>query len=212
MAKEKDTIITRSNYTYKEKHKVLSSGTIYERDFMTINGGIGPIGKDVIPYSNSNFKFVRRETNNNVIRHNYGGWIENENGRYWTLKEIPEPSSSITNETKIVLNPNHKCLTDFVYYGSCKELILATLRSIILTYPGQLFPYSRYDGSIKTLRKDIPEFLRAFGALSDIWHDESTGYFITDIFVDRPFFDIIRDHLPVRSDVIHHIYNVCHKC
>lgn len=139
MAKEKDTIITRSNYTYKEKHKVLSSGTIYERDFMTINGGIGPIGKDVIPYSNSNFKFVRRETNNNVIRHNYGGWIENENGRYWTLKEIPEPSSSITNETKIVLNPNHKCLTDFVYYGSCKELILATLRSIILTYPGQLF-------------------------------------------------------------------------
>ena len=46
-------IVSRSNYTIKKKHKTVSNGTIYERDFMTTTQN-GSFDGDVFPYSCQN--------------------------------------------------------------------------------------------------------------------------------------------------------------
>ena len=57
-------IITKSNYTLKEKHKELKNGNfIYERDYM-VTTNLGGYDSGAIPYGESNFKFVHNQKQN----------------------------------------------------------------------------------------------------------------------------------------------------
>ena len=52
-------IVSRSNYSIKTKHKTTAAGRIYERDYMTTTQN-GSFHGDVFPFSENNFKMVRR--------------------------------------------------------------------------------------------------------------------------------------------------------
>ena len=139
-------IVTHSNYTVKKKHKLLSGDTIYERDFMTTTN-LGGFDSGSIPYGEGNFKIVYNNEKNLKRRHKYGDWLKNENCEdesgntcdYFSLSNMPDSESSITTETKIEIKSNKNNFLDFVYYGSCKELIRASIDSIIVKFPAELY-------------------------------------------------------------------------
>lgn len=136
-------IVSRSNYTIKKKHKTVSNGTIYERDFMTTTQN-GSFDGDVFPYSEGNFKMVRRFTNNRMRKHKFGDWFKqdvcvngNNNGEYWTLNCI---SNDKTESAKsIEIKPNFNSMLDFAYYGSCAELVKTSVNNIVSNYPAELY-------------------------------------------------------------------------
>jgi hypothetical protein len=139
-------IVTHSNYTIKKKHKLLSGHTIYERDYMTTTN-LGGFDSGAIPYGEGNFKIVINEGKNLKRKHKYGDWLKNENCNQesgdtcdvFSLNNMPEASSAITSETKIEIKPNKNSFLDFVYYGSCEEMIRASIDSIIVKFPAELY-------------------------------------------------------------------------
>lgn len=135
MARRDQYIKSKSDFVLRKKHAVTNVGTIYENDYMTIVPDDGMFNEDVAMYSDSNFKFRVRSDYNAKKRHFAGNWIGPQNGdSAWTGNNCS--ASSISSETKIVLKPDYSSLTDFAYFGSAQKLIEATVRDIILRYPG----------------------------------------------------------------------------
>ena len=149
-------IITRSNYTLKEKHKSLKNGNvIYERDYMTTTN-LGGWDSGAIPYGESNFKFVHNQKDNNKKSFNNGKWLTDKNGdTVWTLSDVSNTSKK--KESTINIKPNKNNLKDYAYYGSCVELIKASLENIIKYFPAELYitnssyVYTDSDGNNHTL-------------------------------------------------------------
>ena len=139
-------IVTHSNYTIKRKHKLLSGHTIYERDYMTTTN-LGGFDSGSIPYGEGNFKIITNEDKNLKRKHKYGDWLKNENCKdesgktcdVFSLNNMPETSSAITSETNIEIKPNKNSFLDFVYYGSCEEMIKASIDDIIVKFPAELY-------------------------------------------------------------------------
>ena len=131
-------IITKSNYSLKEKHKELNNGnSIYERDYM-VTTNLGGYDSGAIPYGESNFKFVHNQNDNATRSFNNGHWLTDKNGNsVWTLDNIPNTPKKQESEINIKVNKNS--LRDFVYYGSCVELIKCSLENIVRYYPGELY-------------------------------------------------------------------------
>ena len=136
-------IVSRSNYTIKTKHKTVTDGTIYERDYMTTTQN-GSFDGDVFPYSEGNFKMVRRFTNNRMRKHKFGDWLKqdvcvngNDAGEYWTLNCISNDKSETTKS--IDIKPNFNSMLDFAYYGSCVELVNTSVNNIVTNYPAELY-------------------------------------------------------------------------
>lgn len=137
-------IKSHSNYVLKKRHQNVNGGTIYERDITTI-GGRNSFSKGQVPlYQSGNF-VITVNNEDNVQKSVYSqGWEQNDNGEVWTLKTL---DGLIKDETgsedqKIVLKQDYYNLRDFAYFGSCSELIRASISDILKKFPGELFvPY-----------------------------------------------------------------------
>ena len=136
-------IVSRSNYSIKTKHKTTAAGRIYERDYMTTTQN-GSFHGDVFPFSENNFKMVRRMSSNGMRKHNFGDWLKQDvcvdgtnTGEYWTLNCISNDTHTSTKTIKI--KPNFGSLLDFAYYGSCVELIKTSVSNILKNYPAELY-------------------------------------------------------------------------
>ena len=131
-------IITKSNYTLKEKHKGLKNGNfIYERDYM-VTTNLGGYDSGAIPYGESNFKYVHNQNDNATRSFNNGNLLTDKDGNsVWTLDNIPNTQKK--KESEINIKTNQNSLRDFVYYGSCVEMIRCSLENIIRYYPGELY-------------------------------------------------------------------------
>ena len=133
---------TKSYFTIKEKrHQRTNDGTIFERDYMTLNSLGGWPGK-TFPYGDGNFKMLAGDKYNTTRKHNFGNWAKNENGEtLWTLKDLEKISQgdSIQDSNNIKANPNTTSLLSFAYYGSCVETIKNTITSIIKKFPAELY-------------------------------------------------------------------------
>lgn len=161
MTKEKYQI-TKSNYVLRRKHQSLpNGGTIYERDFMALTN-LGGFDGEVFPLENNNFKFV---TNDDAIvtrARKYGEWVKCNGKENWTMDNLPSVTEhKLKNDSRIVLKPNYNSLLDFAYYGSCTELIEATVKDVIKHFPGELYfsnigvKYKERDGSEHWLGEGI---------------------------------------------------------
>lgn len=138
-------IKTHSNYTIKKVHKKLSNDQIiYERDYaVTYNGGSWDSGS--IPFGTQSFKMVQNYKTNNSKKHKYGDWLKqnectdsnNANGENWTLNCLTN-TNSVNEESEIIIKPNYNSLLDFAYYGSCSDLIQASVKDIINKFPGDM--------------------------------------------------------------------------
>lgn len=162
MAKNKNLHFLKSNYTLRKQHKTLKDGTIvYERDYMvTTNGGGWDSGS--IPHGESNFKFVNRDDKKETRKHNYGKSLKTEDGAdFWTMddvqKQIDAKKSTTSDESKMNLKPVYRSLLDFAYFGSCTEMIKASINDIVKKYPGELYVTNSgvtyYDEETKQLEK-----------------------------------------------------------
>lgn len=134
-------IKNRSNYVKQTKHQLINGGSIWERDITTI-GGLNGFGENQTPiYQSGNF-ILTVNTDNNVSRYfQKQKWEENNNGEVWTLNDVNvETNDGDTDDTlKIVLKPDYYSLKSFAYYGSCVELVRASVSNIANTFPGELF-------------------------------------------------------------------------
>ena len=131
MARASKFIKTKSNYVLKDKHQVLSNGTVFERDFMTISGSDGMSPTEEQYYRSSNFKFVVRNGINRQKKHTNGKWVS-DNG-------ISLSNASTTSDLKIILNPNYESMLDFAYYGSAVDMVKAAIVDIALRFPAELY-------------------------------------------------------------------------
>ena len=132
MANSSKYIKTRSNYVLKDLHQTTESGAIYERDHMTISGldGMSPIEEQT--YGLSNFKFVVRSGVNQQKKHTNGRWIAD-------CEVSGDTTGSLSNDSRIIFNPDYESMTDFAYYGSAVDLVRATVIEVIRKFPAELY-------------------------------------------------------------------------
>lgn len=129
-------IKSHSNYVIKSKHQDTNDGTIYERDITTI-GGLNQFAKGQVPiYKSSNFIITVNNDITNYKTEIDDKWEESPNGEYWTLDK------NVTNQNdtnELQFKKDFYKLKDYAYYGSCSELIRASIVNIINTFPGELY-------------------------------------------------------------------------
>ena len=130
-----------SNYVLKSKHQETNNGVIYERDITTI-GGRDRFSKGQVPIYRSG-NFVITVNNDNTIHKKTTSqeWESNESGDTWTLDILDnyEKDEKSSDDKKIVIKKDYYDLRDFAYFGSCSELIRASINDIIKKFPGELF-------------------------------------------------------------------------
>lgn len=135
-----------SNYVLKTKHQNTNDGTIYERDITTI-GGRDQFAKGQVPiYKTGNFVITINNDNNVYKKNSEKDWHRSDAGEIWTLDVLKyfEKDEKTSDDRKIVIKNDYYDLRDFAYYGSCSELVNASIKDIIKNYPGELFiPYEK---------------------------------------------------------------------
>lgn len=133
---------TKSYFTIKEKrHQKVSEGTIFERDYMTLNSLGGWPGK-TFPYGEGNFKMLTGNEVNVARKHNFGKWAKTESGStIWGYDDFDAvaQNSNLSQTSQAEVNPNTTSLLSFAYYGSCVEVVKNTIASIIKKFPGELY-------------------------------------------------------------------------
>lgn len=154
-------IITKSNYTIKKKHKLLPNDTIYERDYMTTSN-LGGWDSGSLPWGEGNFKIIQNNQFNHHRKHRYGQWVLKENCdtpspscsggtyipsetattsdcEYFMYDDLQDKINKDNTTNEIIQKHNKNSLLDYVYYGSCKELIQNNIKDIIANYPAELY-------------------------------------------------------------------------
>ena len=163
-----------SNYVLKSKHQNVNGGAIYERDITTI-GGLNQFAKGQIPiYKSSNFIItVNNETNSsrNFLNNK---WEKNGSEEVWTLSNLIANNDVESDEKtlKIVLKQDYYRLQDFAYFGSCVELIRASIIDIVTRYPGELY-VPRIEVGKDDSKNPIYEGIPVFYTSKDIKRNEN---------------------------------------
>ena len=133
-------IKSHSNYVLKKKHQDINSGTIFERDITTI-GGLNQFAKGQTPiYKSSNFIIT---VNNETLpsrQIDNGEWFKSPSGDdIWTMEDVNMLNCEVKESCKVVLKQDYYSLRDFAYYGSCVELIRASINNIVTKFPGSIY-------------------------------------------------------------------------
>lgn len=132
-------IKSHSNYVLRKQHQFVKNGTIFERDWVTV-GGTGRFTPGQTPvYANGNFIFTINNTPFSQKKHKYGHWVTSPDGdSTWTDDEVENINLSDT-DSDIEINEVSNDLRDFAYFGSCSELIRASIEDIIKNFPAELY-------------------------------------------------------------------------
>ena len=118
-----------SSYILRKKHQETTKGTISYRDWVT-TGGLNRFVPGKKPYyQDSNFVFTISNVPDYQKKHKYGSWV----GTYGY--EDVKNAKAETNEVKV--NTSSNDLRDYAYFGSCIELVRASIESIISEFPAQ---------------------------------------------------------------------------
>lgn len=126
-----------SSYILRKKHQSTNLGTIYERDWPTTNGlnvlrfGAGRR----IWYNSGSFVF----TTSNIPTYHKKHKLTTET-KEWTWDDCKDADGT-TNKVQPNFITND--IRDYAYYGSCVELIRATIEEIIADFPGRIIVSNR---------------------------------------------------------------------
>lgn len=120
-----------SNYIKTVEHQHLKDGsTIFERDWVTIGSQLN-FGPGKIPYYNDgNFIFTSNPTPFYQKRYKNGVTVAT-----WTYDDVKEATATVN---QIEFDEYTEDIRSFVYYGSCVELLRATIEKIIFEFPGNI--------------------------------------------------------------------------
>lgn len=168
MARRDNLTKSTSLYTARRKHQILSAGTVYENDLMTASPNDGFFNNEMVLFNDSIFKYRVRAGENAKKRHTRGGWAANASGNTtWTLESVS--AIPITEETKIVNKPDYSSMKDFAYYGSAVELVKATVKDIIMRFPGGLQEYASEDLAPKIKVEGVTYYIISNEYEIDFW-------------------------------------------
>lgn len=169
-------IKSHSNYVIKKRHQDTNDGTIFERDITTI-GGINRFSKGQLPiYNSGNFIITARETNKTSKDYSNDNWFKNGGEDIvWTYQDAEQQSQQKEDSLSIVLKRDYYSLRDFAYFGSCSELIRASITDIINRFPGELY-------AIELDNKGVNVFKSSASADTDYYKYEDCEF-----LVDNPF-------------------------
>lgn len=137
-------IKSHSNYVLKKKHQDVTNGTVYERDMTTIGGRDNFAPGQVPLYRSGNFVITVNNDNDVTKATEHSSWEKNTSGDVWTLKTLDNYiiEDNASDDKRIELKKNFYDLRDFAYFGSCSELVRASIDDIIKHFPGELYiPY-----------------------------------------------------------------------
>ena len=151
----------------RSRHQRTDLGTILERDWVTTNGlnvlRFGPGRK--IWYNSGNFVFTTANIPTYHKKHNLATEIKT-----WTWDDCKSADGTVNDVTPNFYTTD---LRDYAYYGSCVELIRATVEEIISDFPGSLtttFNYPKTDwrktGHIVEYIESTPTFRPDKGNIS----------------------------------------------
>ena len=161
-------IKSKSNYVIQKKHQSINDGFIYERDFNTL-GGIGDMpSQDNKYYKNGTFIFGKNDSISRTSYYATQNWLSNGEKDYWTSDDVLLENEIVSLD--IVLKQDIQKLKDFAYYGSCVELIRASINDIIDKFPGEIYT------------TDIEAKKMSGNTIVNIFNDDTTWY-----VVDNPF-------------------------
>ena len=125
-----------SNYVIQEHHQSTNRGEIFEKDITTI-GGRNYFDKNQIPVYNSSNFIITTTVETSSVRPTFDFEDVSEDALTWNeVKDINEDEDT---SIAIDVKPDVQDLRTFAYYGSCVELIRASLNHIIDTFPGELY-------------------------------------------------------------------------
>ena len=120
-----------SNYIRTTRHQFLKGGsTIFERDWVTVGSQLN-FGPGKIPYyNNGNFIFTTSPIPNYQKKYKNGVTVGT-----WTYEDVMDASSKVN---QIQFDEYTEDIRSYAYYGSCVELVRATIENIINTFPGNI--------------------------------------------------------------------------
>lgn len=121
-----------SNYLMRSQHQRTNLGNILERDWVTTNGlnvlrfGSGRNTR----YNSGNFLF----TSGKVPNYNKKHKLSTET-KEWKWEDCENADDTVNS---VLPSFNTTDLRDYAYYGSCVELVRATVEDIITDFPGRI--------------------------------------------------------------------------
>ena len=121
-----------SNYLMRNQHQRTELGSILERDWVTTTGlNVLRFGSGrKIYYNSGNFVFTTSKVPNYNKKHKLS--TETKEWKWGDCETGDETVNSITPSF------NTTDLRDYAYYGSCVELVRATIEEIITDFPGRI--------------------------------------------------------------------------
>lgn len=128
-----------SNYVLRKEHQQVKNGSIWEHDWVTLGGTQRFTPGQTPVYSNGNFIFTINNSPSYQKKHKYGHWVISPDGNsIWTDDEVDDVNLPDTN-SDVEVNEVSNDLRDFAYFGSCVELIRASIEDIIKYFPAELY-------------------------------------------------------------------------
>lgn len=121
-----------SNYLMRSQHQHTDLGTLMERDWVTTNGlNVLRFGSGrKIWYNSGNFVF----TTGNIPTYHKKHKLSTETTE-WGWDDCKSADSTVNT---VMPSFNTTDLRDYAYYGSCVELVRATIEEIISDFPGNM--------------------------------------------------------------------------
>ena len=130
-----------SSFTIKKRHQNVDSGEVYERDLSTIGEHV-VMGDDKKPvFRSGNFIITVSDERTTPMPPMDAPWetAPNGEGMLWTWDDVKDVNVEDDPSITLEIKPDIYDLRSFAYYGSCVELIRASLNHIISTFPGELY-------------------------------------------------------------------------
>lgn len=179
-----------STFTIKRKHQDTNGGEIFERDISTIGEQIY-VGEDKRPvFRSGNFVITSSNERTTPMPPVDASWELSPVGDddFWTWSDVEDVSEEDDTSMSLEINPDVYDLRTFAYYGSCVELIRASLNHIIATFPGELYASDQKLTYIKGRGTANEEYVELGGGNKTIV-DNPFGLDIHSPYVDAYFIE-----------------------
>lgn len=126
-------IKSNTTYTLRKRSQGINGGSIYERNWTTLEGQKLRFGKGKTPiYNDGNFVFTTSSFKNPTM-HSKAGEIV---GTY-QYDDVKDTEASIKQNDIDVIETND--IRSYAYYGSCVELVEKSITNIINNFPACLY-------------------------------------------------------------------------
>lgn len=187
----------------RSNHQKVNNGSIVERDWVTTNGlNILKFGGGRrVWYNSGNFVY----TTSNVPTYHKKHKLTTE-VKEWDWDSCKHSDTNDSTESTILFNTDD--LRDFAYYGSCLELIRATIEDIISDFPASLTLTNERIYSLNDYTSEIDDRPTFRPTIGDASFDRKTGswyYYDGNVWVKAVEVDnLVNGKVTITNGTVYH--------